>query len=33
MAETTKMAASEVAAEHANEAHAPYLKVFAAWPS
>ncbi len=29
MAETTKMAASEVAAEHATEAHAPYLKVFA----
>ncbi len=28
MAEMTKMAASEVAAEHANEAHAPYLKVF-----
>jgi cytochrome c oxidase subunit 4 len=28
MAETTKMAASEVAAEHATEAHAPYLKVF-----
>jgi len=28
MAETTKMAASEVAAEHAFEAHAPYLKVF-----
>jgi cytochrome c oxidase subunit IV len=30
MAETTKMAASEVAVEHATEAHAPYLKVFAA---
>jgi cytochrome c oxidase subunit 4 len=30
MAETTKMAASEVAAEHATEAHAPYMKVFAA---
>jgi cytochrome c oxidase subunit 4 len=30
MAETTKMAPSEVAAEHAHEAHAPYLKVFAA---
>jgi cytochrome c oxidase subunit IV len=30
MAETTKMAASEIAAEHATEAHAPYLKVFAA---
>jgi cytochrome c oxidase subunit IV len=30
MAETTKMAASEVALEHATEAHAPYLKVFAA---
>ncbi len=29
MAETTKMAASEIAAEHATEAHAPYLKVFA----
>jgi cytochrome c oxidase subunit IV len=28
MAEMTKMAASEVAAEHAHEAHAPYLKVF-----
>ena len=30
MAETTKMAASEVAVEHATEAHAPYMKVFAA---
>jgi cytochrome c oxidase subunit IV len=30
MVETTKMAASEIAAEHATEAHAPYLKVFAA---
>jgi cytochrome c oxidase subunit IV len=30
MAETTKMAASEIAAEHASEAHAPYLRVFAA---
>jgi cytochrome c oxidase subunit IV len=30
MAETTKMAASEIAAEHATEAHAPYLKVWAA---
>ena len=30
MAETTKMAASEVAVEHATEAHAPYLRVFAA---
>jgi len=30
MAETSKMAASEVAAEHATEAHAPYLKVWAA---
>ena len=30
MAETTKMAASEIAVEHATEAHAPYLKVFAA---
>ncbi len=30
MAETTKMAAIEIAAEHATEAHAPYLKVFAA---
>ncbi len=30
MAETTKMAASEVAVEHATEAHAPYLTVFAA---
>ena len=30
MAETTKMSASEVAAEHATEAHAPYLKVWAA---
>jgi cytochrome c oxidase subunit IV len=29
MAETTKMAASEVAVEHATEAHAPYLRVFA----
>jgi cytochrome c oxidase subunit 4 len=28
MAEMTKMATSEVAAEHAHEAHAPYLKVF-----
>jgi cytochrome c oxidase subunit IV len=28
MAETTKMAASEVAAEHATEAHAPYMNVF-----
>jgi cytochrome c oxidase subunit 4 len=28
MAETTKMASSEVAAEHASEAHAPYMKVF-----
>ena len=33
MAETTKMAASEVADEHATEAHAPYLKVFAPWRS
>ena len=30
MVETTKMAASEVAVEHATEAHAPYLKVFGA---
>jgi cytochrome c oxidase subunit IV len=30
MAETTKMAPSEVATEHATEAHAPYLKVFGA---
>jgi cytochrome c oxidase subunit IV len=30
MAETSKMAASEVAVEHATEAHAPYLKVWAA---
>ena len=30
MAEMTKMAASEIAAEHATEAHAPYLRVFAA---
>jgi cytochrome c oxidase subunit 4 len=29
MVETTKMSASEVAAEHAHEAHAPYLKVWA----
>jgi cytochrome c oxidase subunit 4 len=29
MVETTKMAASEVAVEHATEAHAPYLRVFA----
>jgi cytochrome c oxidase subunit IV len=29
MAKTTKMAASEIAAEHAFEAHTPYLKVFA----
>jgi cytochrome c oxidase subunit IV len=28
MAETSKMAESEVAAEHAFEAHAPYMKVF-----
>jgi cytochrome c oxidase subunit 4 len=30
MAETTKMAASEIVAEHAAESHAPYLRVFAA---
>jgi cytochrome c oxidase subunit IV len=30
MAVTTKMADSEVAAEHAAESHAPYLKVFGA---
>jgi cytochrome c oxidase subunit 4 len=30
MAEITKMAASEIAAEHATESHAPYLKVFLA---
>lgn len=29
MAESSKMAASEIAAEHEFEAHAPYLKVFA----
>ena len=29
MVETTKMSASEVAAEHATESHAPYLKVWA----
>jgi cytochrome c oxidase subunit 4 len=28
MAEMTKMSPAEVAAEHATEAHAPYLKVF-----
>lgn len=28
MAETTKISATEVAAEHAHEAHAPYLAVF-----
>ncbi len=28
MADLTKMAASEVAEEHATEAHAPYLKVW-----
>ena len=30
MAEITKMAPAEIAAEHAHEAHAPYLKVWAA---
>ncbi len=30
MAETTKMSPSEIAAEHATESHAPYLKVFMA---
>jgi cytochrome c oxidase subunit 4 len=30
MAEITKMAPSEIAAEHAHEAHAPYLRVWAA---
>jgi cytochrome c oxidase subunit IV len=30
MVQTTKMAASEVAVEHATEAHAPYLRVFGA---
>ena len=30
MAEITKMAAAEIAAEHATESHAPYLRVFAA---
>jgi cytochrome c oxidase subunit IV len=29
MVETTKMSATEVAAEHATESHAPYLKVWA----
>jgi cytochrome c oxidase subunit IV len=29
MVDTTKMSATEVAAEHATEAHAPYLKVWA----
>jgi cytochrome c oxidase subunit IV len=29
MVKTTKMSASEVAAEHATESHAPYLKVWA----
>ena len=29
MAETTKMAETEIAAEHAFEAHSPYLRVFA----
>ena len=29
MADLTKMAPSEVAEEHATEAHAPYLKVWA----
>jgi cytochrome c oxidase subunit 4 len=28
MVETTKMSASEVAAEHAAESHAPYMKVW-----